>query len=491
MSSNASNSSSSSSTSALRSPPHSIEAEEAVLGGILIDNSAINIALERSSPGDYYKPAHQQIFSACLALSERQEPIDIVTLSNQLRTQADLDRCGGIEYLSRLAAGSASSANVGFYAKIVKEMAVRRRIIGESSGIIQDAYNAEEQFEAFLDKAETRFLKVCDYRTNPSFSAVGDVVQDAIRIVEQLYDRKEPITGVPTGFDKLDNLTAGFQPAELIIVAARPAMGKTALVMSIAQHVGIDCKKAVGVFSLEMSKEQLVMRMLCSEARVDGGRVRTGHLNDRDFPKLVEAASRITDSEIFIDDTAGLSVTELRAKARRLHREHPLSMIIVDYLQLMRSPEYSRQSREQEISDISRSLKGLSKDLHIPVIALSQLNRSVEGRAERRPVMSDLRESGAIEQDADVIMFIYRDEVYNPDSADKGVAEIIIGKQRNGPTGTVRLAFCGDYTRFDNLAENGEGLAEPFSTKPSTQAPGLDDNLLLDSAVDDFGEQPF
>jgi len=271
-------------------------------------------------------------------------------------------------------------------------------------------------------------------------------------VVEKLYDQKEPVTGVPSGYDRLDLLTAGFQPADLVIIAARPSMGKTSLALCIAAHVGIHCQKPVAVFSLEMSKEQIVLRLLCSEARVDNSKVRTGNLGERDFPKLVDAASHLTEAVIFVDDTPAITVTELRAKARRLHREHHISMIVVDYLQLMRSPAYS-QSREQEISDISRSLKALAKELNVPVIALSQLNRMVESRTDKRPVMSDLRESGAIEQDADVIMFVYRDEVYNASTVDRGVAELIISKQRNGPTGLVRLAFSPEFTRFDRLEE--------------------------------------
>jgi replicative DNA helicase len=282
---------------------------------------------------------------------------------------------------------------------------------------------------------------------------VSDIVQHSITLVEKLYDQKEPVTGVPSGLIKLDKMTAGFQPSDLVIVAARPAMGKTALVLGWAQYCGIQHNKPVALFSLEMSKEQLVLRMLCSESRISNSSVRTGDLTERDFARIVDGASRISEADIFIDDTPALTITELRAKARRLHRDHPLGLVIVDYLQLLRSPAYSH-SREQEISDISRSLKALAKELNVPVVALSQLNRSVESRNDKRPMTSDLRESGAIEQDADIIMFIYRDEVYNKESPDKGVAEIIIGKQRTGPTGTVRVAFSGEYTRFDNLDES-------------------------------------
>ncbi|MCL4163034.1 UNVERIFIED_CONTAM: hypothetical protein GTU68_049800, partial [Idotea baltica] len=294
-------------------------------------------------------------------------------------------------------------------------------------------------------------------KSKESFTPVSDIVQDSIKLIEVLYDKKESITGIASGFTGLDNITAGFQKSDLLIIAARPAMGKTSLALTVAQWVGIHEQKRVALFSLEMSKEQLVMRMLCSEARVDSTRVRTGNLDQSDFPKLVDSASKISDSPIFIDDTPALSISELRAKARRLHREAPLELVVVDYLQLLKSPSF-KNSREQEISDISRSLKALAKELSVPVIALSQLNRSVEQRVDKRPLMSDLRESGAIEQDADIIMFIYRDEVYNEDTPDKGVAELIISKHRSGPTGIVRLAFNGAHTRFDNLEEHYDDM---------------------------------
>jgi replicative DNA helicase len=440
----------------VRIPPHSLESEESVLGAVLIDNEAINTAVERVQADDFYRAAHRAIFQAMLSLSDAREPVDVVTLSQKLRTLGKLDEAGGIEYLSRLASAVPSAANIGYYAKVVKEMSLRRRIIHEASDIIEDAFKESGDVEGFLDTTEQRILNVSDYRISKSFYRVGELVQDSIKLVEQLYDRKEPITGAPTGFDRLDTMTAGFQPSDLIIIAARPSMGKTALALSICNHIGIHRGLVAAFFSLEMSKEQIVLRMLCSEARVDNSKVRTGHLGERDFPKLVDAASRIAEAPIYIDDTAALTISELRAKARRLHRESPLSILMVDYLQLMRSPAYSN-SREQEISDISRSLKALAKELKIPVIALSQLNRSVESRTDKRPIMSDLRESGAIEQDADVIMFIYRDEVYNPDSADKGVSELIIAKQRNGPTGTARVAFSSHLTRFDNLEERLDG----------------------------------
>jgi replicative DNA helicase len=455
-----------------RIPPHSIEAEESVLGAILIDNEAINTALEKLIAEDFYRGSNRAIFSAMMALSERREPIDIITLSQQLRQMSLLDESGGVDNLSRLAANVPSSAHVGFYAKVVKEMALRRRVIHTASEAVREAFLVEGDVEEFLDSVEQRFLKVSEYRVRPSFYRVGEIVSESIKMVERLYDQKEPVTGVPTGFKVLNQITAGFQPSDLIILAARPSMGKTALALSMAQWVGIHEHRPVAVFSLEMSKEQIVLRMLCSEARVGNTKVRTGHLGERDFPRLVDAASKIADAAIFIDDTPALSITEMRAKARRLHLETPLSLIVVDYLQLMRSPTYSH-SREQEISDISRSLKALAKELNIPVLALSQLNRSVESRTDKRPVMSDLRESGAIEQDADLIMFIYRDEVYNEDSQDKGVAEIILSKHRSGAIGTVRVAFSPEFTRFDNLEEDRADLADLASS-------GQDDAPIVD-----------
>ncbi|MBX7143048.1 MAG: replicative DNA helicase [Oligoflexia bacterium] len=442
-----------------RVPPHSLEAEESVLGGILVDNEAIHAALERIRPEDFYRGAHRAIFTAMLTLSEKREPIDIITLSQQLRQMNLLDEAGGVENLSRLAASVPSAAHVSYYAKTVKEMSLRRRVIHTASEAIESAFAVDGEVEDFLDDIEQRFLKVAEYRVRPAFFRVGELVSESIKLVEQRYDSKESVTGVPTGFRGLDGLTAGLQPSDLFILAARPSMGKTSLALSMAQWVGVHEKKGVAIFSLEMSKEQIVLRMLCSEARVSNSKVRTGHLGERDFPRLVDAASRIADAPVFIDDTPAITVTELRAKARRLHLENPLSLIVVDYLQLMRSPAYSH-AREQEISDISRSLKALAKELSIPILALSQLNRSVESRTDKRPLMSDLRESGAIEQDADLIMFIYRDEVYNEESPDKGVAELIISKHRSGPIGTVRVAFSAEFTRFDNLEEDRADIAD-------------------------------
>lgn len=467
----------------MRVPPHSQDAEEAVLGGVLLDNDSINAALEIIHSEDFYRAAHKTIFQAMTDLIEKREPIDIVTLSTQLKTANALDDIGGIEYLSRLNSAIPTSANVGYYARIIKEASIRRKLIHEASEIISSAYQDEKEIEDFLDGVEQRIFSVSDYRIAPAFHKVGDIVKDSIKHVEKLYDRKELVTGVSSGLKDFDKMTAGFQSSDLVILAARPSMGKTSLAMGMAQHVGTHANKAVAVFSLEMSKEQLVLRMLCSEARVDGSRVRTGHLGERDFPRIVEAASKIAEAPIFIDDTPALTISEMRAKCRRLHREHRLSLIVVDYLQLMRSPTYASTSREQEISDISRSLKALAKELNVPVIALSQLNRSVESRTDKRPMMSDLRESGAIEQDADVICFIYRDDFYNKDSPDKNIAEIIIAKQRNGPIGTVQVAFAPECTRFDDLVIRDESAfdsaaaEEPSFEFPNPRSEGEDDVL--------------
>lgn len=438
----------------VRIPPHSYEAEESVLGGILVDNFTMNLATEILKPADFYKKAHFKIFEAMAALHDRGEAIDAITLSEELKKTNILEECGGLEMISRLATSTPSAANIVYYATIVKNFSIRRTAIHEASEVINIAFDTEKDLDEFIDETEQRILSIADEKTEKSFTHIGDIAQDALKLVETLYDKKKSVTGIPSGFSRLDDITAGFQKSSLIILAARPGVGKTALALTFAQNVALREELAVGIFSLEMSKEELFMRMLSSEARVSNSKLKTGNFPESDFPKIVNAASRLTDAPIYIDDTGGLTITELKAKARRLAREKKLGLIIVDYLQLMRSPTY-KYSREQEIADISRSLKGLAKELAIPIIALSQLNRSVEGRDEKRPRIADLRESGAIEQDADIIAFIYRDEMYNPETKDKGIAEIILGKHRAGPTGTVRVAFSGEYTRFDQLDESG------------------------------------
>jgi len=434
-------------------PPQNLEAESSILGGILLENDAINTVVEAVTPDDLYRESHRKIFRAMIDLWDRNEPVDLITLSDQLKAKGELDVVGGSAYLAELASQVPTAANVGYYAQIVREKAILRRLVQAATDIATRGLEERGEVEDFLDDAERVIFDISEKRVTSSFVRVGDVVKDSIKKVEQLYERKEMITGVPSGYQDLDRLTAGLQPSDLLIVAGRPSMGKTALALNIAANAAF---KGVGVavFSLEMSMEQLVLRMLCSEAHVDHSRIRTGYLQEREFPALVMAAGRLGDTPVFIDDTPAVSVLEVRAKARRLVRDKTkqVGLIVIDYLQLMRGRGGSN-NREQEISEISRSLKALAKELNVPVIAISQLNRRVEDRGDKRPMMSDLRESGAIEQDADVIMFIYRDEVYNPDSEEnKGTAEIIIAKQRNGPVGTVKLTFLKEYTRFEDYA---------------------------------------
>ncbi len=440
---------------ALKVPPHSLEAEAAVLGAVLLDNAAIDRVSEILETEHFYRDANRKIFRAALDLSGRSEPIDLLTLTEALKTRGELGEVGGAAYVSELADRALSAANVQYHARIVREKAILRGLIMTASEIVTRGYEAREDVARFVDEAEQSIYQIAEKKTRGSFTRVGELIQQAFEQIEKLYERKELVTGVPTGFLELDKMTAGLQPSDLIIVAGRPSMGKTSFVLNIAEHVAIEAKTGVAVFSLEMSKEQLVFRMLCSQARVNLAHVRTGFLSQKDFPRLAEAAGRIHDAPIYIDDTPAMSALELRAKARRLKRdkEANLGLIIVDYLQLMRGSSSRDESREQEISQISGGLKALAKELRVPVIALSQLNRQVEGRNPPKPRMADLRESGAIEQDADVIAFIYRDEVYNPESREKGTAEIIIAKQRNGPVGDVKLAFRSEYTRFENLEE--------------------------------------
>ncbi len=439
----------------VRVPPHSLDAEAAVLGGMLLDNQAIDKVVEILAADDFYREAHRKIFRAALELNGRSEPVDLLTLTEALRTRGELGEVGGAAYVSELTDRALSAANVAYHAKIVREKSILRGLISAATEIMTRGYEGREDVNQFVDQAEQAVYAIAERRARAGFIRIGDMIMNTFQQIERLYERKEMVTGVPTGFFDLDRMTAGLQPSDLIIVAGRPSMGKTSFCLNIAEHVAIEKGIGVGVFSLEMSKEQLVLRMLCSQAQVDLNKVRTGFLAARDFPKLATAAGRIADARIYIDDTPALSALELRAKARRLRRDKDanLGLLIVDYLQLMRGSS-GNDSREQEISEISRSLKALAKELHLPVIALSQLNRQVESRNPPKPRMADLRESGAIEQDADVIAFIYRDEVYNPQTRDEGIAEIILAKQRNGPIGEVRLAFRREFTRFENLDES-------------------------------------
>lgn len=437
-------------------PPQNLEAEQSILGSILLENNAINSVLEIMSDGDFYSEAHRKIFNLMVELSEKNEPVDLITLNNALRDRKILDSVGGAAYLASLVDNVPSTANVANYAKIVKEKAILRGLIGSATDIISSCYETGSDVDQVLDEAEHKIFEIAENKVRPSFYPIREIVKDSFRSIEDLYARKELITGVPTGFEKIDDLTSGLQNSDLIIIAGRPSMGKTAFALNIAQFAALEAQTPVAVFSLEMSKEQLVFRLLASEAKVDSQRLRKGFLGETDWPKLTTAAGRLSEAPLFIDDTPAITVLEMKAKSRRLKADRGLGLIVVDYIQLMRGGGY-RDSREQEISEISRSLKGLAKELKVPVIALSQLNRKVEDRTNRRPQMADLRESGAIEQDADVIAFIYRDEVYNKsdDNPEKGIAEIIIGKQRNGPTGTVKLAFLEKFTSFENLTHAG------------------------------------
>ena len=434
-------------------PPQNLEAEQSVLGGILLDNQSLNSVLEILGIEDFYSEGHRKIFASIVELYDKNEPSDIITLSNILKSKNQIDQAGGLSYLSSLADNVPSAANILHYAKIVKEKSILRRLIGTATEILNKSYSAGSDIDSVLDEAEHAIFEISENKIRPSFSSFKNLIKDSIKTIEKLFERKELVTGVPTGFEKIDDKTSGFQKSDLIIIAGRPSMGKTAFALNIAQYAALEAGIPVAVFSLEMSKEQLALRMLSSEARVDSQRIRRGFLGDADWLKLTNAAGKLFEAPIFIDDTPAITVLEMKAKARRLKAEVDLGLIILDYLQLMRSGGY-KESREQEISEISRSLKTLAKELNVPVIALSQLNRQVENRSDKRPQMADLRDSGAIEQDADLIAFIYRDEVYNKseENPEKGFAEIIIGKQRNGPTGMVKLMFQEQFTRFENLA---------------------------------------
>ena len=432
-------------------PPQNLEAERAVLGAILMDNESIYAVMEILDSSAFYQPSHRLIFGTMLELSERGDPIDIVTLSERLRSAGSLDKAGGPDYIPTLADEVPTAAGVANYAAIVREKATLRGLIEASTEIVHSCFETPGEVDQVLDDAERRIFAISEQRIRSGFLSMKEIVKSSFKTIELLYEKKEHITGVPSGFADIDDITSGFQPSDLIIIAGRPSMGKTAFSLNIAQYASMHKEKTVAVFSLEMAKEQLVMRMLCSEARIDAHRLRSGFLGQTDWPKLSTAAGRLADASIYIDDTPAISSMEMRAKTRRLKAEKGLDLVIVDYLQLMSGRSTRSDNREQEISEISRSLKALAKELGIPVLALSQLNRGVESRMDKRPILADLRESGAIEQDADVIMFIYRDEVYNKDTMDKGIAEVIIGKQRNGPVGTKKLTWLDKYTRFEDL----------------------------------------
>jgi len=436
-------------TAPFKLPPQNLEAEQSILGGVLMENDALNTVLEFLEEGDFYRDAHQKIFHSMIALSERNEPLDLITLTNELKKKKELDEIGGSSYLASLVEAVPTAANIAYYAKIVKDKSTLRKMISTATQIVTQSFQEGKELEDLLDEAEQAIFRISENRVKPAFYPIKEIVKESFKVIEQLYEKKELITGIPSGFKDLDRKTAGFQNADLIIVAGRPSMGKTALCLNMAQHAAITAKVPTAIFSLEMSKEQLAIRMLCSEGRVDSSRLRSGFLSESDWPKLTMAAGALSDAQIFIDDSPAISVLELRAKARRLKADRGLGLIMIDYLQLMKGRS-GVERREQEISEISRSLKALAKEINVPVIAISQLSRKAEDRPGRKPQLSDLRESGAIEQDADVILFIYRDEVYNPDT-DQKTAEVIIGKQRNGPTGKIDLTFISEYTTFKDL----------------------------------------
>lgn len=441
----------------IKVPPQNLEAEQAVLGAMMLEPESGSSVFELIQPEDFYRDNHRLIFSAIRDLFEKGDPIDLVSVAEILRQQGRLEQVGGISTISEIARSVPSAANVEYYARIVSEKALLRQLIQVTSSIFERGYEPGEEAKNLLEEAEKLILDLSRRRVKDGFSVIRDVLLDTFEKIEYLYANKGNLTGVPTFFTELDHMTSGWQPSDLVIIAARPSMGKTALVLNMAQNAAIRAKIPVAVFSLEMSKEQLVQRMLCGEAMVDQQRVRTGELLDADWPKLTRAVGPLSDAPIFIDDTVGISLAELRSKARRLKTEHDLGMVIIDYLQLL-SVGKRTESRQQEVAQISRTLKGLARELKVPVIALSQLNRGVEQRQDKRPIMSDLLESGAIEADADVISFIYRDEYYNHESEKKGIAELIIAKHRNGPVGTVELGFLKEFTKFVNLDRQHQAL---------------------------------
>ena len=440
-----------------RSVPQNISAEQATLGSILLEKDSILNCIEILQWEDFYKSAHQIIYKCVLDLFEKNQAVDLVTLTEELQKKKQLDEVGGASYLTTLMSSVPTAANVFYYARIVEEKAILRKLINHATQIVSMSYEEQEEARVLLDKAENLIFEVSQQKIKNFFSPIKDLLTESFEKIEDLYHSGNFITGVPTGFMQLDEMTTGLQPSELIIVAGRPSMGKTAFCMNIAQFAAMHHKIPVAVFSLEMSKSQIVQRMLCSEARIDTHALRRGMMPEEDWPKLSLAAGRLSAAPIFIDDSAGISPLEIKAKARRLKAQYDLGLVLIDYLQLIQTG-LRVENRQQEISQISRSLKGLARELNIPVVAVSQLSRAVELRSNQRPRLSDLRESGALEQDADVVAFIYREEYYKPKSSKKGIAEVIISKQRNGPTGTIELAFLKEYTRFENLARTGEEI---------------------------------
>ena len=432
-------------------PPHDLEAEQAIIGSMLTDRDAVISSIEVLKEEDFYREDNRAIYAAILNLYNRSEPIDIITVKAELESMGKFEQVGGLEYLAELPEKVPTTANAEKYIKIVEEKSILRRLIKTANEIIELGYSLTEDVEDIMEGAEKKIFDIMQQKNQKSYTPIKDLVVESFTKLEELYNRKQHITGVPTGFSELDYKTAGLHGSDLILIAARPAMGKTAFALNIATNASVRAKVPVAVFSLEMSKDQLVNRILCSEAMVDSNKVRTGKLEENDWTKLAESIGPLSEAEIYIDDTPGISVTEIRAKCRKLKLEKNIGMVVIDYLQLVQGSNKRNGSREQEISEISRSLKILAKELNVPVIALSQLSRAAEQRPDHRPMLSDLRESGAIEQDADIVMFLYRDDYYNEDSEKKDIAEVIIAKHRGGSTGTVELLWLGSYTKFVNL----------------------------------------
>lgn len=435
-----------------KTPPQSVEAEKTALGGILLNNKNLNVVLSIISPEDFYKDSNRKIIEKIISLVDKSKPVDVVTLSEELQREGTLDEVGGASYISSLMDGVPKSLNVEFYAQIIKEKSLLRQLILSSAKIISSSYEQREDADQLLDEAQASIIEVAEQRVKPGFVPVGSLASPTLDMIKALHDRKETVTGIPTGFRDLDNLTAGFHSSEFIVIAARPSMGKTALCLNISQYAGLKTDYSVGFFSLEMAKEQVMIRLLCAEAQLDLKKVRTGFIGERDFEKLKLSAEALSRSKIFIDESSALTVMEMKAKARRLKMEQNLDLVFIDYIQLMH-PGGRFENRNQEMSYISRSLKELAKEIKIPVVGISQLSRAPEkGRREPIPQLSDLRESGAIEQDADVVIFIYRPEFYRPDDESiRGIADINVAKQRNGPTGKISLAFIREYVRFADM----------------------------------------
>ncbi len=438
-----------------RLPPQNVEAEQAVLGAILLEKDALIKILEFISPEDFYRTAHQRIYRAMLNLSELGEPIDLVTLTSELQNKSILEEVGGVTYLTDLANSVPTAANIEYYAKIIEEKSILRRLIKAATEIASNGYAESENINEVISNAEKRIFEISQKKYNDGFVSIKDVLMDTLDRIEFLHHNKGEITGIPSGFSDLDKMTSGFQKSDLIIIAARPSVGKTAFALNVAQNVSARAKETVAIFSLEMSAQQLVQRMVSSEGNIDAHKLRTGLMEENDWQRLTMAMSTLSEAPIYIDDTPGINVYEVRAKARRLKAEKGLGMILIDYIQLIQGRGRS-DNRQQEISEISRQLKGIARELEVPVVALSQLSRAVEQRQDKRPMLSDIRESGSIEQDADVVAFLYRDDYYNPETEKKNIIEIIIGKQRNGPVGKVELVFLKSFNKFVNYAKSIE-----------------------------------